>query len=33
MLRLMERIGPTVRTVEDGVAVAYTKLPALRTAA
>ena len=30
MLRLMERIGPTVRTVEDGTSVAYTRLPALR---
>lgn len=30
MLRLMERIGPTVRTVEGGASVAYTRLPALR---
>lgn len=33
MLRLMERLGPTVQSVEEGVTVAYTKLPALRTAA
>lgn len=33
MLRLMQRLGPTVQAVEDGVATAYTKLPALRTAA
>lgn len=33
MLRLMQRLGPTVQSVEDGVTVAYTKLPALRTAA
>ena len=30
MLRLMERIGPTVRTVESGNTVAYTRLPAAR---
>jgi acetyltransferase len=30
MLRLMERLGPTVQAVEHGVATAYTKLPALR---
>ncbi len=30
MLRLMQRLGPTVQAVEDGVATAYTKLPALR---
>lgn len=28
VLRLMERLGPTVRTVEEGAAVAYTRLPA-----
>jgi RimJ/RimL family protein N-acetyltransferase len=33
MLRLMQRLGPTVQAVEDGVSTAYTKLPALRTAA
>lgn len=33
MLRLMQRLGPTVQAVEHGVASAYTKLPALRTAA
>ena len=33
MLRLMQGLGPTVQSVEDGVTVAYTKLPALRTAA
>jgi len=27
-LRLMGRLGPTVRTLEDGSTVAYTKLPA-----
>jgi RimJ/RimL family protein N-acetyltransferase len=32
MLRLMQRLGPTVQAVEDGVSAAYTKLPALRTA-
>ena len=32
MLRLMQRLGPTVQSVEDGVTVAYTKLPALPTA-
>ena len=32
MLRLMQRLGPTVQAVEDGVSTAYTKLPALRTA-
>jgi hypothetical protein len=26
MLRLLERLGRTVRTVEDGRAVAYTRL-------
>jgi RimJ/RimL family protein N-acetyltransferase len=30
MLRLMQRLGPTVRTVEDGNVVAYTRLPAAR---
>lgn len=30
MLRLMQCLGPTVQAVEDGVATAYTKLPALR---
>jgi RimJ/RimL family protein N-acetyltransferase len=30
MLRVMERLGPTVRTVEDGRAVAHTRLPARR---
>lgn len=30
MLRLMERLGRTVRTVEDGVTVAYATLPATR---
>ncbi len=33
MLRLMQRLGPTVQAVEDGVSTAYTKLPALRTSA
>lgn len=33
MLRLMERLGPTVRSEEDGVAVAYTTLPATTRAA
>jgi RimJ/RimL family protein N-acetyltransferase len=33
MLRLMQRLGPTVQAVEGGVSIAYTKLPALRTAA
>jgi acetyltransferase len=33
MLRLMKRLGHTVRSVEDGHAVAYTKLPARRTRA
>ena len=33
MLRLMQRLGPTVQAVEEGVSTAYTKLPALRTAA
>ena len=28
MMRLMERIGPTVRTFEDGGSVAYARLPA-----
>jgi acetyltransferase len=30
MLRLMERLGSTVRSVEDGRTVAYTRLPAGR---
>ena len=30
MLRLMERLGPTVRSVEEGTLVAYTRLPATR---
>lgn len=30
MLRLMQRIGPTIRTFEEGTSVAYTRLPALR---
>jgi GNAT superfamily N-acetyltransferase len=30
MLRLMERLGPTVRTVEQGSTVLYTRLPAGR---
>lgn len=30
MLHLMERLGRTVRTVEDGTTVAYTRLPAGR---
>jgi RimJ/RimL family protein N-acetyltransferase len=30
MMHLMERIGPTIRTVEDGTTVAYTRLPASR---
>lgn len=33
MLRLMERLGPTVQAVEGGVSTAYTRLPALRTRA
>jgi GNAT superfamily N-acetyltransferase len=33
MLRLMERLGPTVRTTEGGVSIAYTRLPALRRSA
>lgn len=33
MLRLMERLGPTVQAMEHGVSTAYTKLPALRAAA
>lgn len=33
MLRLMQRLGPTVQAVEGGVSTAYTKLPALRTVA
>lgn len=33
MLSLMQRLGPTVQSVEAGVTVAYTKLPALRPAA
>lgn len=27
MIRLMERLGPTMRSVEDGTSVAYTRLP------
>ena len=30
MLHLLERLGRTVRTVEDGTSVVYTKLPAPR---
>lgn len=30
MLSLLKRLGPTVSTVEDGVSVAYTTLPAMR---
>jgi GNAT superfamily N-acetyltransferase len=30
MRRLMERLGPTVRTVEGGGATMYTRLPAVR---
>jgi GNAT superfamily N-acetyltransferase len=30
MLHLMQRLGPTVRTMEDGNVVAYTRLPATR---
>lgn len=30
MLHLMQRLGPTVRTVEEGNVVAYTRLPATR---
>ena len=30
MLHLMERLGATVRTMEDGNTVAYTRLPADR---
>jgi acetyltransferase len=30
MLELMRRLGSTVRTVEDGTVVAYTRLPAAR---
>jgi GNAT superfamily N-acetyltransferase len=33
MLRLMDRLGSTVRTVEDGVAMVYTSLPAAARAA
>ncbi len=33
MLRLMQRLGPTVQTAEGGVSTAHTKLPALRRAA
>jgi GNAT superfamily N-acetyltransferase len=33
MRRLMERLGPTTRSVEDGVAVLYTALPARARAA
>lgn len=33
MLRLLERLGPTVHTTEGGVAIAYTRLPALRRSA
>jgi RimJ/RimL family protein N-acetyltransferase len=30
MLRLMQRLGRTVSTVEDGVSIVYTTLPATR---
>ena len=30
MLALLQRLGPTTNTVEDGVAVAYTELPVAR---
>jgi hypothetical protein len=30
MMRLMDRLGPSVRTVEDGTTVAHTRLPAGR---
>lgn len=30
MLLLLERLGPTVRSVEESISVAYTRLPALR---
>ena len=30
MLRLMERLGPTVRSIEEGTLVAYTRLEAAR---
>ncbi len=30
MLALMERLGPTARTIEDGSSVVYTKLPQQR---
>ncbi len=33
MLRLMQRLGPTVQMAEGGVSTAYTKLPALRRTA
>lgn len=33
MLALLERLGPTVSTVEDGVSVAYTRLSAMRSRA
>ena len=33
MMRLMERLGPTVQTREDGVATLYTTLPAAARAA
>jgi RimJ/RimL family protein N-acetyltransferase len=33
MLRLMERLGPTVHTTEDGHTVTYVKLPRRRPAA
>jgi GNAT superfamily N-acetyltransferase len=33
MLRLMERLGPTVETVEDGASTLYTELPAAARAA
>ncbi|HEV2075178.1 MAG TPA: GNAT family protein, partial [Thermoleophilaceae bacterium] len=33
MLRLMQRLGPTVEGAEHGVSSAWTRLPALRTAA
>lgn len=33
MLRLMQRLGPTVESTEHGISSAWTRLPALRTAA
>lgn len=33
MTRVMERLGPTVRTVEDGTSVIYTRLPEQSTRA